>query len=290
MNSASHAANSQTGQREPVLWPRIQSLIEQDIANQPRSLQKTIGPSEMGTDCVHCLAAKLVGWERTPRPPAWMPYIGTAVHARFEQLFTRLSEQQGGRYLTEYRVTVGQLFDLHGEAYPITGSIDLWDQREHATIDWKIVGNSTLTLAKAHGPSQQYRVQASLYGLGLANEQEPPELSCVYFLPRNGQTLADAIPWETKWDPRPGRWALARCQLLVTLLTLIETEYGPDMCDQWIGTLPRSQSHCFDCGSWAHDRTPERLLNEDTTPDTDGLPERLQRFRDLIEPTYTPQQ
>lgn len=46
---------------EPRLWPEIRQLIEADIANAPRELQREIGPSELGTDCVHCLAAKLVG-------------------------------------------------------------------------------------------------------------------------------------------------------------------------------------------------------------------------------------
>jgi hypothetical protein len=46
----------------------IPSLILQGIrdfsANRPRSMQKEIGPSGLGTACDHCLAAALVGWER----------------------------------------------------------------------------------------------------------------------------------------------------------------------------------------------------------------------------------
>jgi len=42
---------------EPRLWPEIRQLIEADIQNAPRELQREIGPSELGTDCVHCLAA-----------------------------------------------------------------------------------------------------------------------------------------------------------------------------------------------------------------------------------------
>ena len=51
---------------EPQLWPEIRQLIEADIQNAPRELQREIGPSELGTDCVHCLAAKLAGWSVAP--------------------------------------------------------------------------------------------------------------------------------------------------------------------------------------------------------------------------------
>ena len=42
----------------------ITRLIQQMIANQPRSLQRIIGPSEIGNPCDHCLAARLAGWDK----------------------------------------------------------------------------------------------------------------------------------------------------------------------------------------------------------------------------------
>ena len=73
-------------------WTEIRRIIEQHVLNQPRGLQKEIGPSELGTDCLHCLAARLAGWERH-QTVAWLPFIGTCVHARFEQLFDKNNEQ-----------------------------------------------------------------------------------------------------------------------------------------------------------------------------------------------------
>ena len=192
---------------EPQLWPEIRQLIEADIANAPRELQREIGPSELGTDCVHCLAAKLAGWPER-RSPGWRPFIGTCVHEHFEQMFRELNRDPAHQFLytsednvtelverwrSEYRVTVGRLQGLHG-GYDVTGSIDLWDRKTRSTIDWKIVGNTTVTKVKAHGPSQQYRVQASLYGMGLQNEGERVERNCIYFLPRNKTSLGDALP------------------------------------------------------------------------------------------------
>lgn len=123
---------------EPRLWPEIRQLIEDDIQNAPRELQREIGPSELGTDCVHCLAAKLAGWPER-RSPGWLPFIGTCVHAHFETMFRELNGEPAAqfpytsednvhclaeRWRPEYRVTVGRLQGLHG-GYDVTGSIDL---------------------------------------------------------------------------------------------------------------------------------------------------------------------
>ena len=48
-----------------ALTTDIRTVIEDAITNHPRTLQKQIGPSEVGTPCDHCLAAKLAGWEET---------------------------------------------------------------------------------------------------------------------------------------------------------------------------------------------------------------------------------
>ena len=53
---------------ESTEWTEIRGIIEDHITNQPRSLQKEIGPSELGTDCLHCLAARLAGWEKRQSP------------------------------------------------------------------------------------------------------------------------------------------------------------------------------------------------------------------------------
>lgn len=279
---------------EPRLWPKIRGIIEADIVNKPRNLQRELGPSELGTDCLHCLAAKLAGWEQS-KQPAWLPYTGTCLHEHFERLFSNPQVMYGGQvfdgpapeelkplYCTEYTVTVGRLNGLTG-GYDIKGSIDLWDVAEGATIDWKYVNdNSTLKLAKAHGPSQTYRVQASLYGIGLRNEGVDVRLSCIYFLPRNSQTLNDAYPWEREFDEKPGMWALSRANLLANLLDVIELADGPKMRDSWIRQLPHSTGHCFDCNTWPDSTTlPE--FDEQAWPE---VPDQWLQLMDLLEPEY----
>lgn len=269
---------------EPVLtvWPQIRQIIENSIVNAPRSLQKRIGPSELGTDCVHCLAAKLAGWQRS-QGVAWLPFIGTCVHEHFEHYFTELSETVGSpfenRFETEKRVTVGRLQGL-SDGYDVSGSIDLWDKSEHATVDWKIVGSTTLRSARAHSPSQQYQVQASLYGLGLVAEGETVERSCVFYLPRTSMSLNDAFIWEHEFQPELGQWALQRAQLLVTLLDTIELNSGVAVRDAWISMLPRSESHCFDCSTW-----PDSGVAQEFSSNNVNVPEQYKSFIKLIPST-----
>ena len=62
----------------------------------PRSHQKQIGISEVGSDCRKCVARKLA-----QRPKSisggWFPHIGTAVHDALERGFTE-------RYPDEYKL------------------------------------------------------------------------------------------------------------------------------------------------------------------------------------------
>ena len=283
---------------ESTEWDEIRGIIEDHITNQPRSLQKEIGPSELGTDCLHCLAARLAGWEKR-QSAAWLPFIGTAVHARFEHLFNSRNDvftvsdddEEGDiwavkaeeRFEAEKHVDVGAIHGLHGHQ-PIHGSIDLYDAANHMTIDWKITGTTTIRNVKANGPSQQYRIQASLYGIGLENDGEPCKRNAIYFLPRNNVSLADALPIEFDFDPKPGKWALSRAQLIVNLLDLIEQDDGVEMRDAWIHALPTSPTHCFQCGSWPDDQLGDLAeINQSQYP---ALPDKWGQLVGLLESTY----
>ena len=269
---------------EPVLWPEVRGIIEDAIDNAPRSLQKRIGPSELGTDCLHCLAAKLAGWKQNSSGGGWLTWIGTSVHAQHEHLFTRLNgtnvdtEKNPVRWKTEYTVNVGQIAGT-----PITGSIDLWDRKTKSTVDWKIVGSTTLRSVKANGPSQQYQVQASLYGIGLFNEGARVEHSCIYFLPRNATSLKDAFIWENDFDPQPGEWALSRANLLCALLNSIEDEQGTDVRDEWIRQLPRTTTHCFDCASYPDYKDIEFA---ELQPHLVQVPDKWKTAARLLDATY----
>ena len=168
----------------------LKGLIEHGILNQPRSLQTTIGPSEVGNPCDHCLAAKLAGWKTTEQDVPWLPFVGTAVHAALEELVNRYEANRnavhttGRRFLTEARVMVGTI-----AGQEIWGSTDLVDLEAGMTNDWKIVGATTLRSAKG-GPSQVYRVQAHLYAKGWNDAGHTVRHVGISYLPRNAVSLS----------------------------------------------------------------------------------------------------
>lgn len=228
----------------------IRTLIERAITNHPRSLQKRIGPSELGTPCSHCLAAKLAGWEQVDeRSVPWLPTIGTAVHAWLEEQVIRhevdrignLSDP-GRRYLCEQPVMVGTI-----GGQDIWGSTDLVDVHTGTIVDYKIVGPTTLKKAKA-GPSPEYRAQAHLYAKGWNDAGVRVDHVAIAFLPRNAMSLDDGIWWHEPHDRSIAERALDRANRLAANLTAL-TALGPDAVAAWIGQLPRHDG-CWDCSRW----------------------------------------
>lgn len=183
-------------------------VIKRSIAAHPRSLQKRIGPSEIGMDCTRRLLHKLNGDNEPERGPAWKPAIGTAVHTQLEKWFEAENKRiRFIRWVCEHRVTVGE---INGET--IAGSCDLFDTITRTVIDHKIVGPRQLLDYRANGPSNQYRVQAHLYGLGFFRDPEPwgtPTEVMIAFLPRDGE-LSRAYYWHEPWQPAIAIEALNR--------------------------------------------------------------------------------
>lgn len=83
------------------------STLEAAQARQPRSMQRAIGPSEMGGACIHCLAARLWGVPRITHG-SQATWIGTGAHLMNQQAFDQ-ADPQHERYLTEYKVHVGDI-------------------------------------------------------------------------------------------------------------------------------------------------------------------------------------
>lgn len=193
--------------------------IEAAIAHHPRSLQKAIGPSEVGMDCKRRLAYKLLGHPEKPQQPNWKATVGTAVHAWLEEVFTGDDQDRATglqRWYTETRVDVGEVPGLGH----ITGSCDLYDRCTGTVLDHKIVGPAQLKKYRSQGPSAQYRTQAHLYGRGWTREGMPATHVVICFLPRNGD-LKDAYLWHEPYDEAVavqgltvlgGIWALVQMQ------------------------------------------------------------------------------
>lgn len=155
------------------------STVVNAATNSPRSRQVDIGPSEIGHECARHLAYKTarVKPTRVDADP-WASIVGTAVHAWLASAFAAAN-----LFLDEPRWLVEQRVYPHA-GYP--GSCDLYDLLNDVVIDHKVVGVTTLREARAHGPSQQYRVQAQLYALGWARLGRLPQQTIIAYWPRSG--------------------------------------------------------------------------------------------------------
>jgi len=218
---------------DPV-WADARRIIEAAMTNAPRSLQVRIGPSELGIECDRCLAHKLAG---TPekRDAAWLPFIGTAVHAELESIFLRQEYTRADlglptRWLPEHRVTVGTVGGVE-----ITGSTDLFDSETGTVMDWKVVGATTIKKAKAHGASLVYSRQAQLYAKGWADDGYQVNTTMILFLPRNSVSLADAYIWSAPYDRSIAEGVLARADGIAKDIALAGLQNVLDNLDPHTG-------------------------------------------------------
>lgn len=212
-------------------------VIRAGITAHPRSLQKRIGPSEIGKPCDRWMLHKLNGDEEPERGPAWKPAIGTAVHAQLDEWFSGANRGGGDiantEWITEWEVNVGRIGDTD-----ITGHSDLFHVPTGTVIDHKIIGPNQLKKYRLHGPGAQYRTQAHLYGKGFTDDNGwgPCRTVAIAFLPRDGE-LHQAYFWSEPYDPHLAVAALARANRLWALLHVVGLDRAlatTTLCDdQW---------------------------------------------------------
>lgn len=176
--------------------------------NAPRSLQRHIGPSQVGTPCDRQLAYYLDGTKesRSFMDP-WPSIVGTAVHAWIADALEMqnqilIAKGEAPRWHLEKRVDVG---------LGLTGSCDCFDEVTGCVLDWKILGNTQYTKYVKEGPGETYRVQAHCYGLGYARAGFDVKRVGIGFFGR-AKTLNDLHIWSEPFDPEVAIRALARMQ------------------------------------------------------------------------------
>ena len=208
----------------------IQRNIGNAAANAPRSLQKTVGPSEVGSPCIRRIGYKLLDVEPVNKPDTWLATIGTAVHSwmasTYEAENSRLAEP---RYLVEQRVEV---------APGLGGSVDLYDIERGLVLDWKVVGDSSLKRYKSAGPGEQYRTQVHLYGLGFKNAGYDVKHVGIAFLPRGGSLRGMHI-WSEPFDESIAQDGINRLNLAREVVGAGGTAAIP--------LLPATESYCHFC-------------------------------------------
>lgn len=216
----------------------LRAVIEHAITHDPRTLQVELGPSEIGVGCDRCLTHMLAGHLRRENGLPWLPTIGNAVHDWLETtVLQHLAATGSDRYLPEVTVNVGQL-----RGVDITGHSDLFDIHTGTTVDWKIVGATTLKKVRS-GPTTTYRNQVHLYGLGMERAGYDVRHVAIWFLPRNAMRLDAGKYWTEPYDRARAEAALARANAIAGGVDAL----GPDaVLDQ----MPPHTGAEFTCTAW----------------------------------------
>lgn len=283
------------------LEAELVEIIETGVNAHERSLQTTIGASELGTPCTRRLGFQLSGTEKVnvESEAPWRPTVGTAVHTwlqfeaieRYNTARAKEVDKRGycdhewcdqgddsrdsrhvDRFLTELRVPVGTIGDE-----TINGTIDVYDRLWKAVIDWKIVGNATLKSARGGHVNEGYRVQGNVYGRGLVAQGFEVEWVIIFFLPSAGE-LSDRVFHCEPFDPAIGNATFARARKITRDLA----EFGPSAV---LPLLERANAYCHKC-PWFSPTVGDAHLDEACPGADDMLAGKLDDFSNILPPDH----
>lgn len=162
-----------------------------------RSLQKAVGPSEIG-GCRRQVWHRLFNTRATnPDTLEMAAWMGTAIHNALEHRIRKLDPFQE-RYFSEIEVGHDGLM----------GHVDLYDSLNHEVIDWKTTTKSKLASKSHPWPSDQQRTQVQLYGYLLTCNDFVVETVTLVGIPRDGNENHIAIHSEA-YDPEVAKAGIA---------------------------------------------------------------------------------
>jgi hypothetical protein len=125
-----------------ILATELFGIIEEAIAQQPRTLQTSIGPSEIGNPCDRRIGYKLAGTQPVNGVGAvnWKAFVGTAIHEILADIIGKdelrnleADDFTATRWHVEERVKPGM--SING--VDVEGSCDLFDAATGTVWDWK---------------------------------------------------------------------------------------------------------------------------------------------------------
>jgi hypothetical protein len=192
-----------------------------------RSVQTTIGPSELGNACMRRLAYSLDGTVPTnTTADPWFAILGTAFHAWMAVALDRYQRDVLGRDpLTNPRWLLEQQV-WTGDPNCPSGHSDCYDLDFETVVDWKVVGPTTMKKVKASGPPEYYRIQGHTYGKGWKRAGRDVRQVMIVFLPRNAP-LAFTHVWAENFDESVADAALARLAAIGRARSLVPTPQLP---------------------------------------------------------------
>lgn len=201
-----------------ALETAVRSLILLGAATSPRSLQQSIGSSEIGHVCDRRIAYRLAGTPASNLTDPLRSLVGVGWHAAMADMFTRL-DGGSGRFLVEH----------HVKYRDVPGTIDLFDRALHTLFDWKSTLKSKLTAIRHNGPPTPYVVQTQTYGAGLEAQGEDVRHVALVFVPVDAD-LDGLYVWRTRYDRAVADAAIDRVDKLRGRLPSTVPQTPDEMC------------------------------------------------------------
>lgn len=178
-------------------YGRTMKQLVKDRANgSTRTMQRHLGPSELGEECDRQVVAKMSAQSKTNNvSDPWASVMGTAGHAYVEEMYKwdnerRRSNGSAARWIPEMRVTPDPGEDPH------PGTADLYDAEHLALVDHKFLGDTSRAKLISKGPKRVYYVQLLLYRRGYQNLGLPVNRIVLLAWPRTKSSLDELYVWE----------------------------------------------------------------------------------------------
>lgn len=174
----------------------LRRVVHEQANGSARTLQRHLGPSELGVPCDRQVVGKLAGLPVTNHvADPWPSVVGTAVHAWLADAFTADNVRHGrARWLAEQRVVP------HPDH---SGTGDLYDAEETAVVDHKVLAESSMAkIRSASGPPIKYVIQLLLYGKGFRVMGLPVTRVALAAYPRTAASLDGLYVWERATGPQ----------------------------------------------------------------------------------------
>lgn len=208
----------------------VADLIVADDRDRPRSKQRRVGPSGLGTPCQRKLGYQILDVDRVNTSDPLAAWIGTAGHSSLERILDGHPD-----WLTETRV------ELPG--YNITGTSDAFHLPSGTVVDWKFAGVAAMKKAKTAGADPQYRIQAHLYGYGMAIQGHNVNRVAIVYIPRSGLSSGIHI-WSEPYDESVVEQTMRRYEAITT----VAEQLGP-------ASLGTAEAFCSWCPWWKPNAT-----------------------------------
>ncbi|ALF01429.1 Cas4 family endonuclease [Mycobacterium phage LilPharaoh] len=246
-----------------TLLADLKGVFKRAWSQHSRSLQKALGPSEIGHPCPRRLASAMLDLPRiNPEGDPLPAWLGTAGHAKFEDAVNLDNERIIDRWLKDRAQRCTVLRGIAGADDPmyvgrwfterrvtvrggLSGTCDLYDTWTDTVIDLKFPGASRFNEYKKFGPvnkAPEYRVQAHAYGRGYRNEGFPVQRVAIWFVPRGG-TLSSSFVWSEQYSDAIVDEALERLDNITIAIDELRVDEHPER----IAMLPKVTGTCMFC-------------------------------------------